>query len=175
MKEEIWLNIPGYQSYEVSNTGKVRSLPRKRMGGGVLVGRILKGREKGLGYKQVILYEDGCKKPIDVHVAVAMAFLGERNGRFVDHIDSNPENNHLENLRYCNRAQNRSHAKKQDGTSSVYKGVSWDERAGKWRAYIRVNKVLRSLGFFENEKDAAIEYNKAALVNFGEFSLINVL
>jgi len=45
---------------------------------------------------------------------------------------------------------------------SKYTGVTWDGRAGKWRARILAGGEHRSLGQFENELDAAEAYNKAA-------------
>ena len=42
-----------------------------------------------------------------------------------------------------------------------------------WRARIKVNRRERGLGLFRNEVDAAIAYNEAAIVAFGEFAVLN--
>lgn len=56
----------------------------------------------------------------------------------------------------------------QKGSSSKYKGVSWDKKQGKWAANIRVNGKLIYLGRYINEDEAAKVYNKASLEYFGE-------
>ena len=58
-------------------------------------------------------------------------------------------------------------------TSSRFKGVCWHSRNWIWEAYIRVNKIRKYLGTFENEGDAAIAYNEAALKYFGKHAFLN--
>jgi hypothetical protein len=53
--------------------------------------------------------------------------------------------------------------KKRAGTSSRYKGVSWDGRQRKWRVDIRLNGRLVHVGRFATETDAALAYNKKML------------
>ena len=49
------------------------------------------------------------------------------------------------------------------GASSVHRGVSWDRRAGKWRAQIKVHGCKRRhLGVFADEEEAAAAYKGAA-------------
>ena len=89
-----------------------------------------------------------------------------------DHIDHNGLNNQRSNLRPATHAQNQQNARSGCGTS-IYKGVSWDKRARKWRAVIRPERVQRYLGFFVNEEDAARAYDAAALELYGEYACIN--
>ena len=58
-------------------------------------------------------------------------------------------------------------------TASKYKGVSMHKKSGKWQAYIKKNYVQKNLGLFDNEHDAAIAYNKAAIEMFGNFAQLN--
>ena len=51
--------------------------------------------------------------------------------------------------------------KHSDG-SSIYKGVSWDRFADKWRAQILVNRKVKTLGRYLSEREAAETYNAAA-------------
>lgn len=91
----------------------------------------------------------------------------------VDHRDGDGLNNQRQNLRPVTRQQNMHNGFKRSGCSSMFKGVSWDKESEKWRASIRVNKKLRHLGFFADERDAAGVYNKAAIQFFGEFARPN--
>jgi hypothetical protein len=89
----------------------------------------------------------------------------------VDHVDHNGLNCQRNNLRNCTSAQNRMNRKKSWGRSK-YKGVSfaYNDRI---YARIKVNKKLIYLGTFLSEIDAAIAYNDAAKVYFGEFACLN--
>jgi len=92
---------------------------------------------------------------------------------FVDHIDHNGLNNTKANLRLCTLAQNMRNTRPIKGTSSKYKGVSWNKDAKKWRTVIRLNTKSQHIGHFENEIDAAKAYDKKAAELFGEFAHLN--
>jgi len=90
----------------------------------------------------------------------------------VDHIDGNKLNNLRNNLRICTLAQNnRNCGSRVKGKK--YKGVSWSKSAKKWHARIRSENINYHLGFFENEIDAVMAYNKAAKNLHGAFAWIN--
>ena len=59
--------------------------------------------------------------------------------------------------------------------TSQYKGVSFDKRIMKWGTQISINGKIKNLGYYENEKDAAIVYNQNARQLFGEFANLNQL
>ena len=48
------------------------------------------------------------------------------------------------------------------GGSSKFKGVRWDRNSRKWQSRIYLHGKERSLGYFENEEDAAKQYDIAA-------------
>lgn len=92
----------------------------------------------------------------------------------VDHEDHNGLNNQRYNLRSTNASGNGGNAQKTSSlTSSRFKGIFWRKDRNKWRANIRVNRKLISLGCFSSEQEAALAYNKAAKELFGEFALLN--
>ena len=91
----------------------------------------------------------------------------------VDHIDGDALNNQKSNLRKATRSQNGANRIKKTVTSSQYVGVSFHRVTNKWMANIRKDKKLRFLGRFENETDAALAYNKAAVEVHGEFASLN--
>lgn len=94
---------------------------------------------------------------------------------FVDHKDRDGLNNLRSNLRSCSHQQNlRNQHRKPGGKTSRFKGVYWSASDGRWRARIDAgDKQKKSLGYFKNEVDAAIAYNKAAASLFGEFARLN--
>lgn len=78
---ERWRSVVGYESfYEVSDMGRVRSLPRLDRLGRPRVGRMLSCYidEKGSGYRCVNLSKDGVAKKTTVHTIVLEAFVGPR-------------------------------------------------------------------------------------------------
>ena len=91
----------------------------------------------------------------------------------VDHKDHNTLNNQKFNLRNCTQSQNGGNRTPSIGNTSKYKGVSWYRQTQKWIAYIRKDGRRAHLGYFTNEQDAALAYNVAALLHFGEFALVN--
>ena len=101
--EEEWRPIFGYEGvYEVSDHGRVRSLPRDG-----LAGSILQGHQDKRGYRRVQLCQRGGRRMQFVHRLVASAFLGEGlPGQQVCHYDGKPGNNRVDNLRWASRGDN---------------------------------------------------------------------
>jgi hypothetical protein len=90
-----------------------------------------------------------------------------------DHINRDGVNNCRCNLRPATRYQNNCNRGKQSNNTSGYVGVFWDKRNEKWGARIRVNGKLKYPGYFDDKKEAALAYNKAAKKYHGEFSVLN--
>jgi hypothetical protein len=92
---------------------------------------------------------------------------------FVDHINRNPTDNRLCNLRLCNKTQNNGNAKLRKDNISGYRGVSWIEARNVWIARIRANGRNIYLGTFRTPEAAARAYDNAAYDYFGEFAATN--
>lgn len=73
----------------------------------------------------------------------------------IDHIDGNPKNNRIENLREATNSQNNHNKGKPRSNTSGYKGVSYCKAAKKWEAYITIDTKRKYLGLFECPKEAA--------------------
>lgn len=97
---EEWRSVPGYAGrYEVSNLGRVRSLPNSRR----RTTLVLKpASAKRGGYPVVNLTTSGSQQRVwFVHRLVALAFLGPcPDGMEVCHNDGDTSNAALSNLRY---------------------------------------------------------------------------
>jgi hypothetical protein len=87
----------------------------------------------------------------------------------VDHIDNDTLNDTVENLRAANRSQNMWNRTANKRGTSKYKGVSFCKNTKKWTAQIQCNKVLKNLGKFDIEEDAAEAYKNASIKLHGEF------
>lgn len=92
-------------------------------------------------------------------------------GKHIDHINGNGLDNRRENLRFATSSQQAMNRPSHRGSTSRYKGVSWDSARGKWLATI--GKPSVHLGYFKNEQDAARAYNEDAVKRFGEFARLN--
>lgn len=81
-------------------------------------------------------------------------------GLEIDHIDNNPLLNTIDNLRVVTKRENQSNQrrKKNGDCSSKYTGVHWYKRDNKWRAQIKVNRRLYTIGLFDTEIAAHIAY-----------------
>ena len=88
--------------------------------------------------------------------------------KYVDHIDGNPLNNKIENLREATAAQN-SWNQKFKGSASGFKGVTWNKQDKKWQPQIRANGKRFYLNKFTNLDDAIVAYQDAAAKLHGEY------
>jgi len=75
-------------------------------------------------------------------------------GREIDHIDGNPLNNRVENLREATSSQNSCNAKIQKNNTSGHKGIIWDKERQKWVVRITLEKKTFYLGRYGNLEEA---------------------
>ncbi len=121
-------------------------------------------RASGAGYAQARV---GGK-----HVFMHRLIMNPAVGKVVDHWNGNRQDNRRGNLRLCTQAQNLQNRRKSRGTSR-FKGVSWHFNRRRWEARIGCDGKTRHLGWFDNEIDAALAYDRAARELFGAFAHLN--
>jgi hypothetical protein len=96
------------------------------------------------------------------------------NGKFpdldIDHIDRNPANNRLANLREATDSQNQGNSRRPRHNKSGFKGVHWNSSKKKWCAGINIGDRHVKLGAFATPEEAHAAYVFAARAHFGEFA-----
>ena len=109
--------VEGFEGlYSVDEHGNVYSHPKK-----VKIGNKGAFRKQGFkklnqysmryGHLRVYLAKNGKKYPKLVHRLVAHAFIPNTdNEPIINHIDCNPQNNHVSNLEWCSHKHNSLHA-----------------------------------------------------------------
>ncbi len=119
---EEWKRIDGWDYYEVSNHGRVRSTKRivrwaHHGKEGIaskqekLLKQIPRVYSKNLTYMQVGFHRPGCSKIYHVHRLVAKCFLPNPDNKpQVNHIDGDGRNNHVSNLEWVTERENSIHA-----------------------------------------------------------------
>lgn len=85
----------------------------------------------------------------------------------LDHIDGNPSNNKLSNLREATRRQNCINSKIRSNNTSGFKGVS--KSGKKWVARIKDKEKYLYLGLFLTPEEASEVYNQFAEDLHGNF------
>ena len=110
--KEIWKPVLGFEEYfEISNLGNLkRKMFYRRNWQGKMVkvntNKIVKPT-KDRGYLKINLSVNGKRYLKYIHRLVAEAFIPNPNNyKEVNHIDSNPSNNCVDNLEWCNRKYN---------------------------------------------------------------------
>jgi hypothetical protein len=99
--------------------------------------------------------------------------LKVEKGLQVDHINRNILDNRRSNLRPATPSQNQVNRVALSNNTSGFKGVSFDTKGNKWRAYLIKDGEQMNLGFYTSKEDAAKAYNIKAVELFGEFALLN--
>lgn len=115
MINEEWKAIKGYEGlYEISNFGRVKSLPKMKGLNTPWPETIMSPNDNGRGYKCVRLSKESNKKGYYLHRLVAQHFITNPNPYIYDeinHKDGDKSNNHISNLEWSNRRMNEQHAR----------------------------------------------------------------
>lgn len=165
--EEIWKDIKGYEGlYQVSNFGKIKSIPRhgtrKNM-------HIISQNYNRCGYKIVNLYKNAKGKTKTVHRIVAETFMKNTlNKEDINHIDGNKDNNNVTNLEWTSHKENMKHARKNHLINISDKVIEQGRKIGKTRA----KKILQIEKYsIIKQWNSMTEASKATGISISEISL----
>ena len=101
---EIWKDIDGFEEYQVSNTGKIKSLKWGKE-------KIKKPSVDKDGYFRICLSKAGKQKLFLVSRLIAIAFLPNPDNKpEINHKDGKKQNNHVNNLEWATRSENVKHS-----------------------------------------------------------------
>lgn len=106
-------------------------------------------------------------------VDMARQIMNCPDGMEVDHINGDLLDNRRCNLRICTHRENMCNRGIQRNNTSGYRGVSFNKTWKKYSAQIFLNRKKIHLGAFKDPKLAAIAYNEAAKIRYGEFAKLN--
>lgn len=163
MKKEIWKTVQGYEFYQVSSWGRMKSLDRwvKCGSKGVrfLKGKILKPRADKDGYLRIWLSDsDGKRKSFGVHRLVAKAYNPDwYNECYIDHINGIPASNEAWNLDVIDN-KNKENTLRRYRLNGKPRGAQLRDDGGTWRARISLDSKLLSLGYFSSEAEAQARF-----------------
>ena len=122
---ETWKKIEGFESYEVSDWGRVRR-----------GGRVLKGSINSCGYRHLRPSRDGVSVTKTIHRLVCIAFLPNPDAKHtINHIDHDKTNNRLENLEWATHTEQKIHSPNAVGKSGYRHIIQLP--SGSWRVQIR--------------------------------------
>lgn len=126
---------------------------------------------RGIGRDKRYLAWDYKRRTYYLHQLIYLYHFGFIPA-LIDHIDRNPRNNAIENLRACTNAENQYNALRKVNNKSGFKGVVQHKNCTlkKWQAKITVNKKVISLGYYATPEEASEVYAAAAGVYAGGFA-----
>jgi len=143
-----------YSDYIIFMNGKVYSLKRNKFKKPVLNKK---------GYYRIGLRNDNTEKHYSLHRILAECFLENPNNfTTIDHIDRNPQNNKISNLRWASiRLQNINQKNRKDNKTGL-KGITFHKSRNSYVATWCINYKQFSKSFsinkYKNAKQLAIEY-----------------
>lgn len=137
---ENWKKIKGFENYEISDLGNVKSLYFKKE-------KILKNKIDKDGYLCIPLFLNKKIYYKKIHRLVMHHFSDEIEKETVNHIDGDKKNNCISNLEWSTRSENNKHA--------YLTGLKFQDAK-----HLKKRIKIKKLGFekiFNSVKEAAIE------------------
>lgn len=133
---EVWKDIPGYEgAYQISNAGRIKSLSRPATNC-FQKNRKIKERINSAHLSKthmfVILRKDGVRKQVYLHILLMLVFVGPmpEGCNVVMHLDDDPTNNNLSNLKYGSQSENIQSSYDKGRRSAPWTGIKGEANPG---------------------------------------------
>lgn len=107
-------------------------------------------------HRYVLLKLDGKLYP--AHRVAWLITYGQWPAVGLDHINGDPHDNRIANLRECNQSENSQNRRKSAANKSGYTGVSWHAASNKWRSQIKINGRTHECGMYLTPQMAHLAY-----------------
>lgn len=135
----------------------------------VIVGETV-GYTRKDGYKIAKIH----RKPYLIQRLAWLYHYGQEPAGFVDHINGNPSDNRICNLRLATHTENMRNTRLRRDNKTGHRGVVFNKRYGNWIARICVGGgAVKQIGTFDTKELAAVAYSEASKKYHGEFSRNN--
>lgn len=160
--DEIWKYLNDCnEEYAISNFGRVKSFKKFKDG-------IILKNSNSYNYMVARLRVNGSVSDRRINRLVAEYFItNPEKYEFVDHIDGNTLNNHVDNLRWTNRSQNSQNRAIQKNNKTGIVGVNYHESRGYWQSRWVENNKGMTKDF--KTKEEAVEYrNKMVALHYSK-------
>lgn len=152
LPNEEWRDVIGYEGlYQVSNLGRVKSLPRKHQLRCIIVAQ----HPTGGGYLTVTFTKNRKRKNFRTHKLVALCFLPIEEGKDeINHINENKFDNSVGNLMRCDRLFNVNY-----GNRNLIVGYKLRNRKDQSKKVYQLDEYGNVIKIFRSCGEAARLYN----------------
>lgn len=141
------MEIKNYPGYLIYPDGKIWACKTKGRKEGFMKTHINED-----GYLRLGLSNQGSQTHPYLHRLLAQHYIpNDNNYKEVDHIDGNPLNNSLDNLRWCDRSTNCMNRNIFKNNTSGFKNISQRKDTGSWKVYYLRFKIQKT---FKTKKEA---------------------
>lgn len=139
---------------------------KKNIGSGAAAGAIAGCLDRVNGY--ILIGID--KKMMSAHRLAFLYMNGDLPENEVDHRNRIRSDNTWSNLRLCTHQQNQQNKSMQKNNKSGVKGVHWVKKAGKWRAQIKHDGKIITVGLFDDLENASRAIKEKRTELHGEYA-----
>lgn len=112
IKDEVWRDIPGYNEYQISNYGRVKSLVKNKPQ--ILAKSISQGK-----YKVNLYYKTGrCRNELVGRIVCSVFHRMPEENEVIGYLDGNKLNDHAENVFWMTKSESVRNAKNRNRYAS---------------------------------------------------------